>query len=668
MHYIAKPLQQSHIIQRHTQSNKMKKIVLSVVLSMLLLILTVPSFAQTNSTVQDFKILQQQKNQNSPNLSYAVFYITENDKCSDSEYQSLKFYQVVSDEYLSLYGISHDLQGSLCVPLKNYQSYFSGLSTFTLPIVISDNTVGQQLVQQGFYGMYEITGTGKQVIYVCSCDAKTESWAGAWILSHELPHFSLRYFGESDDIAVSWVHYIQALENDCQQGDFSKVCPQYSESVTAPSGNQIPVMIIYGQGPSSDLPKNAPQSEATTLMGNSIVQTQNPACQQNQLCALPGDYIKYQITTPDLNQTIRFDFVNPTDNKNITVKTSVIQNGSPASESDTLDLTRSLFARPSGHTSNFMYMLPLPLRLNSAYHQGQMQFNNYTRTIMSAQNNNQTNSILVQIDKDTGILLNLAVSNVVNVDGKNTVNQQSYKLVDTNKITLSNYITGTISIPSWVRHDAKFWSDGSIADAQFIVTIQYLIENNIIKIPSGATSDTSTQIPSWVKDDAKYWSEGAIPDNEFASAIQYMTSNGIIHVSLDKNNTTINSSGLPTGRVTIGNVSIDVEIANTPASQIKGLQYHTPLTYGQGMLFSFVQPQEIPIWMKDMQFPIDIIWVDSSGNVMYIEKNAPACTSDPCQVYGQNMYNAQYVLEVASGFADKFGITIGSHVNIMTQD
>lgn len=142
----------------------MRKIILSITLSFLLMISLTPSFGQTNSTIQDFKTLQQQRNQNNPELSYAVFYITENDKCSDSEYQSLKFYQIVADEYLSLYSIPHDLQGSLCVPLKNYQSYFSGLSTFTLPIVISDNTVGQKLVQQGFYGMYEISGTDKQAI------------------------------------------------------------------------------------------------------------------------------------------------------------------------------------------------------------------------------------------------------------------------------------------------------------------------------------------------------------------------------------------------------------------------------------------------------------------------------------------------------------------------
>ncbi len=645
----------------------MKKTILSIVLSFLLVISIVPSFAQTNSTVPDFKTLQRQRNQDSPNLSYAVFYITENNKCSDSEYKSLKFYQVVTDEYLSLYGISHDLQGSLCIPLKNYQSYFSGLSTFTLPVIISDNTVGQQLVHQGFYGMYEITGTGMHAIYVCSCDTQIESWAGAWILSHELSHFSLRYLGEPDTIAVSWVHYIQALENDCQQGNFAKVCPPYSASVTSPSGNQIPVMVVYGQGPSTNLPQNAPQSEVMTLPANSIIQTQNSQCQTNQICALPGDYLKYQITTSDLNQTIRFDFESPTDNKNITVKTSAVQNGLPASEYDTLDLSKALFTRPSGNTSNFMYMLPTPLKLNSAYHQEAVQFNNYTRDVLSAQNNNQTNSILVQIDKDTGILIRLTISHVVNVNGKVSVSQQSYKLISTNKITYSNYVTGQVFIPSWIKGNARFWSDGSITDAQFIQEMQYLIDNGIVNIPQTVPSDnSSSQIPSWVKDDAKYWSSGSISDNEFAGAIQYLTSNGMISLSSSQNGINSNLTDLPKGQVKIGNVLLDVEIADTLQRQNKGLQYHTPLSYGQGMLFPFAQPQVISIWMKDMQFPIDIMWFDSSGNVLHIEKNAPPCISDPCTIYGQNLAQAQYVLEVASGFADKFGITQNSHMQLLT--
>jgi len=504
-----------------------KKFIFSVLLLSFLIFPT--TLAQTNSTSQDFAKLQQQKNQNSGSLSYAVFYITENDKCSDTEYKSLKFYQIVSQEYLALYNVQADLQGSLCIPEKSYQQYFTGLSTYTLPIVISDNAVGQRLVQQGFYGMYQITGTGTQAIYVCSCDAQVESWAGAWVLSHELSHFALRYFGEPDAIAVNWVHYIQALVNQCQNGDFSKVCPQYSASVSAPSGNLIPVMEVYGQGPSSDLPKNAPQSEASTLSSSKIIQVSNPACQSNQICLLPGDYIKYQITTDTQNQTVQFSFVNPTDNKNIVVKTTVIQNNTTATESDILDLSKSLFTRPSGQTSNFMYILSTPLKLNGAYSPEIVQFNNYQRSVMSAQNNNQTNSILVQFDQDTGILMQLEISHVVNINGTVSVSHESYKLLDTNKITSSNVANNSMLIPSWIKQNAKFWSDGSISDSQFVQGIQYMIKKGILTPQTNTGTGFASKIPSWIKNDAKYWSEDFISDDEFVKSIQYLIANGIIH-------------------------------------------------------------------------------------------------------------------------------------------
>ncbi len=508
----------------------MRKGISGILLFLILVFSTAPSFAQTtNSTSQDFATLQQQKNQNNGPLSYAVFYITENDKCSDAEYASLKFYQVITEEYLALYKVQSDLQGSLCIPEKSYQQYFSGLSTYTLPIVISDNAVGQKLVQQGFYGMYEITGTGTQAIYVCSCDTQVESWAGAWVLSHELSHFALRYFGEPDTIAINWVHYIQALVNQCQNGDFSKVCPQYTASVSAPSGNLIPVMEIYGQGPSSDLPKNAPQSEAL-MTASKIIPISNPACQNNQICVLPGDHIKYQITTDTKNQTVQFDFVNPTDDKNIAVKTTVIQNGTTASESDMLDLTKSLFTRPSGQVSNFMYILPTPLKLNSAYHQEITQFNTYQRNVMSGQNNNGTNSILVQIDQDTGILVQLAIFNAVNTNDKVSISQTSYKLLDTNKINSSDVVTNSTPVPIWIKQNAKLWSDGSMSDNQFLQGVQYMINQGMVKTTSNNPGTNSvSKIPSWVKNNAKYWSDGSITDDEFVQSIQYLITHGIIH-------------------------------------------------------------------------------------------------------------------------------------------
>jgi len=88
----------------------------------------------------------------------------------------------------------------------------------------------------------------------------------------------------------------------------------------------------------------------------------------------------------------------------------------------------------------------------------------------------------------------------------------------------------TITIPSWIKNNAKFWSEGKITDKDFVSGIQYLINQKIIKIPtsspgSGTGSDV---IPSWIKNNAKFWSEGKITDKDFVSGIQYLITNGII--------------------------------------------------------------------------------------------------------------------------------------------
>ncbi len=131
-----------------------------------------------------------------------------------------------------------------------------------------DKTASMQLLtQKNYFGLYYFPDlSGKQAILVCACDNKVESWTGAWVLSHELSHFSLNYYGAPQPISVGWVHYIQYLEYQCQQGNFYKVCPDYSTAVTSPSGHQIPMMEIYGQGSTSyNMPSNPPQSEIMIL-------------------------------------------------------------------------------------------------------------------------------------------------------------------------------------------------------------------------------------------------------------------------------------------------------------------------------------------------------------------------------------------------------------------
>ncbi|MGI0069973.1 MAG: DUF192 domain-containing protein [Nitrosopumilaceae archaeon] len=118
------------------------------------------------------------------------------------------------------------------------------------------------------------------------------------------------------------------------------------------------------------------------------------------------------------------------------------------------------------------------------------------------------------------------------------------------------------------------------------------------------------------------------------------------------------SSGLPVETAKLGNVTLSIEIADTPATMEKGLMFHAPLSFNQGMLFVFNPPQIAAMWMKNMQFPIDMIWFDGNGTILHAEKSLPPCTGpdSSCAVYDGNSQQTSYVLEVASGFVDHYGI------------
>ena len=87
-------------------------------------------------------------------------------------------------------------------------------------------------------------------------------------------------------------------------------------------------------------------------------------------------------------------------------------------------------------------------------------------------------------------------------------------------------------VPNWVKNNAGWWADGTIADSDFITGIQYLIEEGIITISSTTRSaSTSDTIPDWVKNNAGWWADGTISENDFLNGIQYLIKMGIMQVS-----------------------------------------------------------------------------------------------------------------------------------------
>ena len=115
--------------------------------------------------------------------------------------------------------------------------------------------------------------------------------------------------------------------------------------------------------------------------------------------------------------------------------------------------------------------------------------------------------------------------------------------------------------------------------------------------------------------------------------------------------------------VKIAGQEIKVDLALTDGEQAQGLSGRPSLAEDEGMLFVFANPGKYLFWMKDMNFPIDMIWLSSDLKVVYIEKNATPESYPETFGPGPNDGEAKYVLEVVSGFSDKNNLQVGDEVN-----
>lgn len=101
------------------------------------------------------------------------------------------------------------------------------------------------------------------------------------------------------------------------------------------------------------------------------------------------------------------------------------------------------------------------------------------------------------------------------------------------------------------------------------------------------------------------------------------------------------------------NVNVTAEVATTAEARNRGLSARDELGEKNGMLFIFSKPDFHHFHMKDMNFPIDIIWLDENLRVVDI---TPQLDPDTYPETFTSHRPAQYVLEVNAGFADEYGI------------
>ena len=113
--------------------------------------------------------------------------------------------------------------------------------------------------------------------------------------------------------------------------------------------------------------------------------------------------------------------------------------------------------------------------------------------------------------------------------------------------------------------------------------------------------------------------------------------------------------------IKIDTIPFQVEIAETATERERGLMYRTQLPESHGMLF--IQPEAKPVgfWMKNTYLPLDILYFDSTGQLIELYANVPPCTAPACPIYASTAA-VKYILEIKGGSVSRLGLKLGARL------
>ncbi|WP_274427068.1 DUF192 domain-containing protein [Chelativorans sp. YIM 93263] len=103
--------------------------------------------------------------------------------------------------------------------------------------------------------------------------------------------------------------------------------------------------------------------------------------------------------------------------------------------------------------------------------------------------------------------------------------------------------------------------------------------------------------------------------------------------------------------------AFSIEIAREPAERARGLMFRRDMPDDRGMLFFFDDSRRRSFWMQNTPMPLDLLFIGEDGMVRAIEQGEPFSTdaiAPPVE--------AQFVLELKAGTAQKSGIEVGTRL------
>jgi len=117
------------------------------------------------------------------------------------------------------------------------------------------------------------------------------------------------------------------------------------------------------------------------------------------------------------------------------------------------------------------------------------------------------------------------------------------------------------------------------------------------------------------------------------------------------------SSFVPRTEARIGSGVFHLQVANNEQARVQGLSGVEKLGKTEGLLMVFDTNDKHGIWMKDMNLPLDIIWLDAGKSIIHVVNNAQP--EDPAKTIYNPKKPARYVIELPSGAVRQYGIKVG---------
>jgi uncharacterized protein len=123
------------------------------------------------------------------------------------------------------------------------------------------------------------------------------------------------------------------------------------------------------------------------------------------------------------------------------------------------------------------------------------------------------------------------------------------------------------------------------------------------------------------------------------------------------------------GKVEINSDLINVEIAKSSAEKQRWLMFRQEkIPLNSAMILVYDKPDLYSMWLLNIEYNLDLIWVDESGQIVYVVNDAPPCKNalDPSSCTYKNTKAAKYVIAAQSGFINRHKITMESKMTVIS--